>query len=68
MNKKQLGLQNASLFAELERKAKEIEILNIRLEEAENQTKILNNDIYSLQEKLDITQFTANSLNEENEQ
>lgn len=68
MNKKQLGLQNASLFAKLERKAKEIEILNIRLEEAENQTKILNNDIYSLQEKLDIAQFTANSLKEENEQ
>lgn len=68
MNKKQLGLQNASLFAELERKAKEIEILNIRLEEAENQAKILNENIYYLQEKVDITEFTANSLKEENQQ
>ncbi len=34
MNKKQLTLQNSSLFAELERKTKEIDILTIRLKDA----------------------------------
>ncbi len=43
MNKKQLTLQNSSLFAELERKAKEIEILSIRLEEAEKKIKAMQN-------------------------
>lgn len=68
MNKKQLGLQNASLFAEIERKAKEIEILNIRLEESENKAKILNKDIYSLKESLDNSLSKEKILSGENEQ
>lgn len=68
MNKKQLNLQNASLFAELERKAKEIEILNIRLEEAENKAKILNTNIYSLKESLDNSLSKEKTLSGENEQ
>ncbi|MBQ7107786.1 MAG: hypothetical protein IJN95_01705 [Clostridia bacterium] len=44
MNKKQLRIQNASFLAELERKVKEIEILNIRLEKAEQDFKNLANE------------------------
>jgi hypothetical protein len=44
MNRKQLEIQNASFLAELERKAKEIEILNIRLEDAEQKAEALANE------------------------
>lgn len=44
MNKKQLSLQNSSLFAELERKTKEIEILAIRLEDANKKIDELNTE------------------------
>ena len=53
MNKKQLTLQNSSLFAELERKAKELEILNIRLEEAEKKAEALAEENEALKESLE---------------
>ena len=53
MNKKQLTMQNSSLFAELERKAKELEILNIRLEESEQKAKNFADEIEALKESLE---------------
>ena len=53
MNKKQLTLQNSSLFAELERKAKDTEILNIRLEEAEQQLKAIFDENEELKNSLE---------------
>ncbi len=44
MNKKQLRVQNDSFLAELERKSKEIEILNIRLEDSEQKAEALANE------------------------
>lgn len=52
MNKKQLTMQNSSLFAELERKAKELEILNIRLEEAEKKAEAFAAENKILKESL----------------
>ena len=53
MNKKQLTLQNASLFAELERKMKEIEIQNIRLEESEQKISALSTENEALNQKIE---------------
>ena len=52
MNKKQLTLQNSSLFAELERKSKEIEILSIRLEESETNSLSLKGENDTLKSKI----------------
>jgi len=52
MNKKQLSLQNESLFAELERKAKEIEILNIRLEDSDKKISSLTDEKKQLSDGL----------------
>lgn len=63
MNKKQLTLQNSSLFAELERKAKEIEILNIRLEDSEKKAAALKNESEQLRNGLHEANFEIKSLN-----
>lgn len=68
MNKKQLTLQNASLFAELERKAKEIEILNIRLEEAEEKSKKIAEQIDSLTQELEKAKAENEILAEQNKE
>ena len=68
MNKKQLTLQNSSLFAELERKAKEIEILSIRLEEAEKKIKAFNEENEILKDSLEKADAENHALSEENKE
>lgn len=65
MNKKQLTLQNSSLFAELERKAKEIEILNIRLEDSEKKFVALQTEKEQLENDLGDANGKIASLNHE---
>ena len=68
MNKKQLTLQNSSLFAELERKTKEIDILTIRLEEAEQKIQSLSFDNASLKESLENADAQSKILFEKNQE
>ena len=68
MNKKQLTMQNSSLFAELERKAKEIEILNIRLEESEKKAKALADENKALMESLEKADNENHELYEKNKE
>lgn len=68
MNKKQLSLQNSSLFAELERKAKEIEILNIRLEEAEQKVESLTLENEGLISSLEKAKAENGELIEKNKE
>lgn len=63
MNKKQLSLQNSSLFAELERKAKEIEILNIRLEDSEKKSATLKSENDQLRNGIKEANFEIKNLN-----
>lgn len=66
MNKKQLTLQNSSLFAELERKAKELEILNIRLDEFEQKSKAFADEIEALKESLQKAEAENKALIQKN--
>ena len=68
MNKKQLTLQNSSLFAELERKTEEIDILTIRLEEAEQKIQSLSFDNASLKESLENADAQSKILFEKNQE
>ena len=68
MNKKQLTMQNSSLFAELERKAKEIEILNIRLEEYEQKLKTLDNENEAVKQSLEKADNEIRKLSEKNKE
>lgn len=68
MNKKQLAMQNSSLFAELERKAKELEILNIRLEESEQKAKTVADEIEALKESLKKADSENQKLFEKNKE
>ena len=63
MNKKQLSLQNSSLFAELERRAKESEILNIRLDESEQKVSELTAENQQLKNGLIATNNEIGKLN-----
>ena len=65
MNKKQLTLQNSSLFAELERKSKEIEILSIRLEESETNSLSLKGENDTL--KSEISALSTEIMNLKNQ-
>ena len=68
MNKKQLTLQNSSLFAELERKAKELEILNIRLEESEKKAEALAEENEVFKESLEKADNENQKLYEKNKE
>ena len=68
MNKKQLTMQNSSLFAELERKAKEIEILNIRLAESEKKAKAFADENKALMESLEKADNENHELYEKNKE
>ncbi|MBO5106072.1 MAG: hypothetical protein J6C29_04150 [Clostridia bacterium] len=68
MNKKQLSLQNSSLFAELERKTKEINILGIRLEEAEKKANALSDENEALKQSLEKADSENKNLFEKNKE
>lgn len=66
MRKKQLALQNTSLFAEIERKAGEIESLNLRIEELMEKLENQSAEIQDLELDIEDKEIQISQLKKDN--